>query len=198
MGLKLVVKPGGYPVDLEEAKAHLREESADFNLQIEAFIAAATGYAEWFQGRALIEQTWDLYLDAFPAGSINIPKPPLIDIDGVFYTDAAGVEHEIDDETYVVDAVSEPGRLMMVGGAAWPTTGKDGNAVRIRFRAGYPDTEDSPPEITVPFETRAAILMHVGDLYANRESMVVGDSVTTIPWSAEQLLRVHRFNLGMA
>lgn len=210
MGLKLVTAPADNPVTLAQAKAHLREDSDDFNDQIEAFIDAATAYADGpmgFLGRALIDQTWDLYLDAFPAVSvvgtrnvyaIEIPLPPLIEVVDVFYLDSNGVEQTFDAASYTVDDSSEPARIVLGSTGSWPTIQEAANAVRVRFRAGYLDQGVSPAVESVPGTIKAAILIMVGDLYQNRESSVIGQTVTKIPWSAEALLRRHRIYLSLA
>lgn len=206
MGLKLVTAPQDDPVSLEEAKAHLREESDDFDAQIEAFIEAATEEAEGFQGRALIDQTWDLYLDVWPEAvweglrrvyAIRIPKPPLIEVVGVFYLDSAGVEQTLDPSLYTVDTANEPGRVVLKSGS-WPTLPDLSAAVRVRFRAGYLDQTVSPAVANVPATTRAAILLIVGSLYANREDVVIGQTVVEIPGVAQRLLRRKKFDLSMA
>ena len=206
MGLKLVTAASEYPVSRAQAKAHLREDSDDYNDQIDAMIAAATDEAEGFQGRALIDQTWDLYLDAWPDSAwqgvrrvyeIRIPKPPLIEVGGVYYLDSAGVEQPLDPALYTVDTMNEPGRVVLKSGS-WPTLPDLANAVRVRFRAGYVDKSGSPAVGEVPKTTFAAILIIVGDLYANRESVVLGQTVAKVPYAAEALLRRHRFDLSMA
>ena len=211
MGLKLVTAPATYPVSLAEAKAHVREDSSDFDTQIQAFVYTATQYVDGpkgFLGRALIDQTWDYYLDEFPHGlvrhhwryrsqPIEIPLPPLIAVSGVFYLDGNGVEQEFDASNYTVDDTNEPGRVVLKSGKCWPTVACEPNSVRIRFRAGYIDA-NSPPQANVPYPIKAAILMYVGDLYANRESQIVGDTAAKLPWAAEQLLRPHRVTMSMA
>lgn len=210
MGLKLVTDAEDWPITLEQAKAHLREDSSDFDEQIEAYIDAATAYADGpggYLGRALIDQTWDLYLDSFPCprwegsrriDAIEIPLPPLIEVIGVFYLDSSGTEQPVSDSNYTVDPASEPGRIVLKSGSSWPTIQQGANAVRVRFRAGYLDQTVSPAVDAVPGTIKAALLIMVGDLFSNRESSVVGASVSKIPWSAEALLRRHRIYLSMA
>jgi uncharacterized phiE125 gp8 family phage protein len=215
MSLKIVAAPENDPITLAQAKAHLRVDHSDDDTLIEALIAAATQYCDGphgFLGRALIQQTWDLYLDEFPSwrGSgfyrnrryghaIEIPLPPLISVAGVFYLDTAGDEHEIDAASYVVDPISEPGRVVPARGACWPTV-CDTNAVRVRFTAGYVDATNSPATDNVPKPIYAGMLLYIGDLYANRETMLTGQraAAVTLPWAAEQLLRPYRFTLSLA
>jgi uncharacterized phiE125 gp8 family phage protein len=206
VGLKLVTAPANDPVSLAEAKAHLRVETNDEDLLIEAFVKAATEHVDGprgFLGRALVDQTWDYYLDTFPSDCtgdlpIKLPLPPVIEVTGVFYQDSAGVEQTFSAASYTVDTYAEPARIVLTSSGSWPTVNEVANAVRVRFRAGYVDASYSPAVDAVPFSIRAAILLHVGDLYNNRESVVVGQTVATLPWAAEQLLRPHRHYLGLA
>lgn len=218
MGLKLVTAPQDWPVTLEEAKAHLREDSDDFDTTIEAFIAAATEYVDGpkgYLGRALIDQTWDYYIDGFPvydtscryyAGSagwlqnnyIELPLPPLIEVIGVFYLNSSGVEQEFSSSSYVVDYASEPARISLKASGSWPSALTQMNAVRVRFRAGYLDQSVSPALDDVPFVIKAAILMYMADLYQNRENTIVGESAEELPFAAKMLLKSHRVYLSMA
>lgn len=215
MGLKLITAPANDPVTLDEAKAHLRVDFDDDDMMIEAFIQAATEYVDGpkgFLGRALVQQTWDFYLDEFPASRlsrrgwkntsyIQVPLPPLISVGGVFYLDASGTEQEMDTSTYRVDPSSEPGRILLSSGSSWPQIHcEEESSVRIRFTAGYIDSSQSPAVDNVPKMIKAAILLHIGDLYQNRETMVIGQraAAVTLPWASEQLLRPHRVYLSMA
>ena len=67
---------------------HLRGDSSG---RVRLGRSTAPAFNIWpdsYTGRALIEQTWDLYLDAYPCVGqcIKIPLPPLIAIDGIFGT----------------------------------------------------------------------------------------------------------------
>lgn len=197
MGLKIVTRASVQPVSLEEVKAHLKVDFDDDDDLIESFIEAAVEHAEDFTGRALVEQVWDYFLDEFPSGAIELPKPPLISVDGVFYQ-ASGSEEQFDDASYVVDLAGEPARISLIDGGSWPTVSEQSNAVRVRFTAGYADGDDSPPAVNVSPAIKAAIKLIVGSLYANRETVVVGQTATLIPWSAEQLLRQKRVHKAMA
>jgi uncharacterized phiE125 gp8 family phage protein len=200
LSLLRIVAPPYAPVTLAEAKQHLRVDHDDEDDDIQMCIDAATGFVDGpdgFLGRALIDQTWDLYLDRFPTREIKIPLPPLIELESVTYDDSAGVVTVLDPTLYSVDAVSEPGWIVPVN-SSWPTTFDGINAVRIRFRAGYIDTSMHPPVGEIPADIRKAILLYTGSMFANRETVVIGVSAMEIPWSAEQLLRRRRIDLSMA
>ncbi len=194
--VKVVTAPASQPITLTEAKTHLREESSDQDSLITTFIGSATGYAEAFLGRAFVSRTLDYYLDEFPTEAIQLPLPPLIDVGGVFYTDTDGIEQEFTD--FEVDTASEPGRIYLAPSASWPTPRESANAVRVRYRAGYVDTDASPDTGSIPDDLKAALLLIVGTLYENRETVAIGQSAVLVPFSAEQLLRRHRVELSAA
>lgn len=190
MGQLLVTAPSSEPVSLEEAKLHLREDGSDQDDLIGIFIQAAREAVERHTGRALIDQVWDVYLDEFPDDDkpVEIALAPVIEVVGVFYTDSAGVEQPMDEgDDYTADVVSVPSRIRAV--SAWPSAKETQNAVRVRLRAGYLDQAVSPAEANVPAALKAAILLTVGNLYANRETIVVGQSATELTWAAKFLLR---------
>lgn len=207
MGLKLVSPPATDAVSLTQAKSHLREDSTDFDTQIGVFIKAATRKCENFMGRALVDQTWQLTLDAFPGANcvgwggsfdgsaIKIPKPPLIAIVSIKYDDTTGAEQTLDPSLYSVDNQSEPGWVLPVG--SWPSTFSGINSVRIQFRAGYL-SDDSPPVSNVPEEIQVAILMLIASFNLNRENEVIGDTVANLPFGVENLLRDFNVETSMA
>lgn len=197
MGLKLITPAATDPITLVEAKAQLRVTDNDSDTEIGNMVKAATRYAEMFLGRALIDQTWDLYLDKFPLAEIKIPLPPLIEVGSVNYFDGDGVEQTLDVANYYVDSASQPGWIVPQSNLQWPSTLSAVNSVRIRFRAGYLDN-NSPPVANVPFDIKAAILLLLGAFYEHREETIVGSTSVRLPFSAETLLRNYRIEKSMA
>lgn len=200
MGLKLLVPPVTTPVSLAEAKAHLRFNATDTaqDALLQIYVDAATDYAEQFLGRALIDQTWEMAIDAFPVAEIKIPKPPLIEVISVSYSDPGGLTQVVSVSDYYVDNYSEPGWIVPQGNLTWPTTLSAINAVRVRFRAGYLDSGSSPASPNVPGEIIQAILLGIGSFNENREQIVVGETIVEMPLGVHELLRKHRILLGMA
>ena len=200
MGLRLITPPAE-TLTLEQAKAHLRYVDDDEDALITALVKSATQNVEQFTGRALIDQTWELVLDAFPTTTdeleIKIPKPPLIEVTQIEYDNADGDQIIISSGDYYVDTVSEPGWVVPQGTLTWPTTIDAINSVRVRFRAGYLNT-DSPPTAAVPDDILAAVKLMLGTLFEHREVQVVGSTAVRLPWGIENLLRPHRVLLGMA
>lgn len=181
MSLKLITGPTEEPISLQEAKLHLRviADVADVaahpeDAAISAMIAAARQSAEHITGRAMMPQTWELALDEFEP-SIYLPKPPLVSVTSVKYLDDDGVSQTLDPAVYFVDDYGIPAKLTPAYGESWPSTRRQANAVMIRYQAGYANAA------AVPQEIKAWMLLKIGMLYANRESVAVGVSVAEVP-----------------
>jgi uncharacterized phiE125 gp8 family phage protein len=203
MALRLITAPAVEPITLEEAKMHLRVDHSEEDAKIQTIVRAARYMVDGrngYLGRALVTQTWELVIDHFPTNEIKIPLPPLQQVISVKYDDTGGAEQSLTTSDYDVDAVSEPGWIVpAIGG--WPTGVFQGiNAVRIQFIAGYLPSSDSPPDLAanVPFDIKAAMLLHIGMMYASRESIVVGTNAMPLPQASEILLRRYRVLLGLA
>jgi len=143
------------PVVYGDAESHLRLNLLD--TQVLAHVAAACEHVQSVTRRSLVTQTWELTLDCFPFGPIELPMPPLQSVESITYTDPAGATQTWED--YVVDAAGS--RVYPIHGTDYPDTLPVPSAVTVRFVSGYAAT---------PEPIRAAILLLVGDLYENREA----------------------------
>lgn len=185
MAYKIYTQPIEEPVYLDEAKSHLRVEAdvTDDDILIDAMIVAARRHCESFLGRALITQTWDLYLDAFPdCGYIELPLPPLASVTTVKYKDSDGTLQTWDAANYIVDTVSEPGRICLANSISWPTTYDEVQAVQIRFVCGYGTAS------AVPQNIKHAILLKLTDLFENRGDSERSFVTNTLDQAVEALL----------
>lgn len=185
MSLTIFSAPAAEPVSLVEAKSHLRVTSTDDDTLISALIVATREQAEAFTRRSLVTQTWDLTLDRFPE-TIEVPLPPLQSITSISYVDEEGVTQTMASSDYTVDTKSSPGRIVPAYGTSWPTTREIINAVTVRFVAGYGAALDVPQAI------KNGMLLHIGHLYANRESVNIGGVVTQIPLTTDWLYAPYR------
>jgi uncharacterized phiE125 gp8 family phage protein len=192
MGLVLVTAPATEPVTLVETKAHLRVDITDDDVQIGSLVTAAREQLETDTRRALVTQTWDLVLDAFPReAKLELPLPPLASVTSITYKDADGITQTFPAGNYVV-AVSEIfGRIVLKSGFTWPsTTLWSADAVAVRFVAGYGGAA------AVPQTAKQAILLLVGHWYENREAVVVaGVTAREVPMGYERLMWLLRPSL---
>lgn len=137
MELKLITAPSIEPVSLTTMKSYLRIDGTDMDTLLTALIAAGRSYAERFQNRAYLTQTWEASFDAFPDSPVELPLPPLASVTSIKYTNSAGVEATMSSLDYIVDTDSTPGRVALKSGVSWPSvTLQPVNGVKIRFVAG--------------------------------------------------------------
>ena len=176
MGLKRIIPPNESPISLTLAKEHLRathdEEDATIQLYIDAAVESLDG-AGGMLGRALMPQTWELALDAFPCGDIAVPLPPLQSVVWIKYFNPAGTETTLAADQYLVDTHNEPGRISPVD--FWPSTECRINAVRVRFLAGYASAAAMPQQL------RAALLLRIGSAFESRQDVGEGIAFASNP-----------------
>ena len=155
------------PVTLTSVKEHLRISIDDDDFILQDYIRAARLRTEGVMGRAFITQTWVYYLDRWPDEDyIKLPFPPLQSVTSVKYKDRDETEYTFDSADYVVDTVSQPGRVVLKYGEVWPTeTLSPKTPIYITFEAGYGD--DRPD---IPMNIRLAVMALVGHWYENREA----------------------------
>lgn len=184
MALELVTGPSAEPISLTELKAHVRTSGSSEDTVLAIYIAAARRKAEGILGRALINQTWRLKLDAFGGTDsdgnsieeIKIAKPTVQSITSVAYIDADGDSQTLSSSAYSLDNSTLPGWLYPADGYEWPETDDVLNAVTITFVAGYGATSAS-----VPDDIRAWLLMTAGFLYSHREAMDAEGRIAVLP-----------------
>jgi uncharacterized phiE125 gp8 family phage protein len=179
----LITPAAEEPITLAEAKAHCRVDGTDEDTLISGLIVAAREYVEDMTGRALVTSTWDYYLDRFPWSDacswsrhdIKLPKGKLQSVTSIKYTDSSGNQYTLDPSTYHALTAREPGAVRLAHGASWPpATLRSGEAVVIRFVAGYDNAA------AVPQSLKNAMLLLIGWWYENREAAVVGNSASAV------------------
>ena len=197
---QVVSQPSQEPVTLAEAKSHLRIDGSDDDTLIGLCIGASRQYFENACQIHIASKTVQLALDSFPVtvpnltvtSNINYPfqtkyypfdgciylTGPVSSVESVAYTDTALAEQALG--SYRVDLISSPARITTSNGAAWPTTAKITNSVRVNYTAGFANG-------AVPKLLKAGILFYVSHLYENREAVTTG-SLTETPLAVESII----------
>ena len=207
---KLTVPPAAEPVALSDVKLHARiDTSADDSL-ISNLITGARQWAENYTGRALINQTWQMALDLWPAASeewwdgmregpisaldrvnyIAFPHPPLVSVTSVQYFDDSDTATTWPATNYFVDTVRQPGRLALRLGATWPIPTRSANGIVITYIAGYGSDGTNVPE---PIKT--AIRQLVAHWYEHRgevEAITGQRNAVNVPMVITALLDPYR------
>ena len=188
MALSLVTGPTVEPIDLAEAKLHLRVDTTDEDELVKTLIRAARQYVETFTRRALVTQTWDLMLDAFPCEAITLPMAGVTSVTSITYVDTNGATQTWSSSLYQTDLPTAPkapfARIQPAYQQVYPMTRDQMNAVTIRFVAG------NATAVTVPESLKAGIKLLVGHWFQNREAVVVGAGIggVQVPLTVDHLL----------
>ncbi len=186
MTVSLLAPPTLEPVSLEEAKAHLRLAGSDDDDYVSALIVAARLQVETAIRRVLIDQTWRIYRDDWPAdGAIDLPVAPVRSIVEIVVYDADGEPTTLAPAAWALDAASVPARLRLLG--TGPAPGRPLNGIEIDVVAGY-----GPSGVAVPQPLRLAIMMLVARWFENREGAGFGIVPSAVSDAFEALVAPYR------
>lgn len=177
MTLRLITAPAAEPISLADAKLQCRVSGSGEDALINLYIKAARLRCEALTESALITQTWESVLDAFPTsgGALELRRPPVVSVTSVKYVAAdTGTLTTLDPGAYTADIVTYPGWVLPVD--SWPATADQANAVQARFVCGY-----GPAATDVPEDLRAWMLLTIAQMYAQREAADMTGKSTAQP-----------------
>jgi uncharacterized phiE125 gp8 family phage protein len=190
MKTTIVTAPTKEPISRALFKEHARISITDDDDYIDNLIQAVRRQVEQITNRALITQTWKLYLNDWPQGDyIKLPYPPLQTVTSVKYRESDYTESTMDSGDYRVLTNVEPGQVALDYGAVWPSETLIGNeeSIYIEYTCGFGDER-----LDVPDDIRHACLMLCAHYYEMREPTVIGTILTPVPMTVDRLLADHR------
>ena len=147
---------------------------------LNAIITAAREHVEDITRRAIITQTWDYFLDAFPGSDfIKLPYGNLQSGGLImnYYSVASDGTKTTNTMTLTTDYLIEQrgdqcGGIRLPYGDTWPSfTAWPVQPIRIRYVCGW------TTRALVPYKIKAAIKLLCADLYTMRGEPVVGQTV---------------------
>ncbi len=177
MGLKLITAASSTPISVAEAKANCRVDASDEDSLFTLWIGRAVREAENYTQTALMPQTWDQTLDAFPYAEIELLKPPVSAIVSVTYLDTAGALQTLNSGSYSLETSTFPGWLLPTYDTDWPDTQASANAVTIRCTCGYANAA------AVPEDIRGWLLAAVNFYYQHRGPVLANGKAVELPES---------------
>ena len=151
-------------VTTSEAKLHLRVDSADEDALIGVYITAAEQMAI-----ALLDR--GVYADDTALGVAKAAAPGELDTAIAAYESAIAAAEALADETAKAASIQTAGNGL------------------LRAKVAHRQAMDG---MVVNEAIKAAVLLIVGSLYAQREDVVVGVSVAQLPNGAEWLLAPYK------
>ena len=184
LNLVVVTAPTEEPVTVAQVKAQARVETTADDALIAVYLSAARELCEEMARRAFTTQTLRLSLDEWPCGRvIKLPRPPLISVTSIVYTDDDGIATTWPAANYVVDTDSEPGRILPDPDVVWPVgeTLRAAGGIKITYQAGYGAAAACPKKYQM------AVLLLAAHLYERREA-AADAKMEEIPFGVTALL----------
>ena len=163
--LQILTTSGVLPLSLAEAKLHLRVDHTDDDGPIAAYLQAAVDMIERRTGRCFRPITATLHLSEFPndGDPIVIPRPPLISVTAISYTDTSGGSITLSSGLYTAIPSAAPGLIVPAINSVWPVAMDRRSSVLVTFAAG--DVTKCPPSIL------DAIRLYIDHAYHEHEPL---------------------------
>jgi uncharacterized phiE125 gp8 family phage protein len=171
------IAPTQSPVSLSEVKAHLRVDHDDEDGKLQIYIDACVQQLDAWTGtlgQAMVTQTWRVDYTHF-CGDIILPFGPVQSV-VVTYRDPSSSTQTYPAANYVLLHAEGGHRIVLKDGFDWPDVDDDPAPVSVSMVVGFGTAADVPASI------KAGLLLMIGDLYANPESVGPG-SFSSIPMS---------------
>jgi uncharacterized phiE125 gp8 family phage protein len=177
-----------FPLSLSLVKAHLREDSDDFDDIITLYMRAAVEWAEGAMKRTIYSRAHSWVLDSFPVdtiGEIWLPRGLCSAVESIVYVNTDGVPVTLRGPTgspvgtgWQESLSGDAGGMLYppLNGAGWPLANSYAAApVTINFIAGWASAD-------VPADIIHAVLFAVADMYdtaGSADLTVFGKNLTT-------------------
>lgn len=193
MPTKVITAPTYEPISAADVAEYIRvDDLAEDQLLLDGMITAARQYLEQYLSRPIATQTLEEALTGW-ADPIVLDSS-LQSVTSIKYLDLNGIEQTLASNQYLVDTYSEPAQITPAYNVEFPELYAVPNNVKIRYVAGY--TSGGSPDLNpMPKPLRFAMMLIIGDLYANREAG--GDKPYQINPTVQSLLQFYRLNMGV-
>lgn len=170
----LVTPPATPALALDQVKEFVRVDGDDYDVQLEAFAAAAVDHIGKVCSIRLAPQKVQLLADDW-SDLAQLPIGPVSQIEAIHYIDVAGAEQLVDAARYELAGADLVTSVRPSVGSVWPNDVRAvAGAIRVTLTVGYTDL---PPSVL------AAALYYTSDLFAFRETAVVGTVTAKVPMS---------------
>lgn len=181
--LERTVAPVDEPVSVSEIKSQGSILHDDLDHDFVGYIKAAREMVELDSRRALLTQTYKLYLPRFPSDGIELHRPPVQSVTSITSIDTAGVSQIWASTDYETDLISEPALIRPAYGKVYPTTRSPAlTGVTVTFIAGYTSVAN------VPSIAIQAIKMLAATWIRQKEAIAEGRPPEEVPFAYSALI----------
>ena len=180
--------PASLALTLADAKRQVFIESDEtaYDDSLTDLIKAATAQVEEDAQICLLQREWTLMLQRFPTtnGGIQLPYPPLVEIDAINYTDPDGNAANLAPADLTIFS-DNPAVIWRGDRSNWPYI-KSGTLVEVLYTSGHADAA------SIPEQAKHAIQLLVAHWFKNREA--VGNIGQEVALAYERLIDSIRTN----
>lgn len=183
----LLAGPAEEPVSLAEARAFLRLDSEAEDGLVSTLVAAARLHVESVTGRALVNQSWRLVLDAWPTDCVvTLPVSPLVSLTAITAYDEDGDDHPLPMAQFEAAAGVTPARLILPRTVAGMPVLRERFGIEVDYVAGFGEADD------VPSDLKRGVLALVAHWFEHRDAVLVAGSGAVIPPGFNQMISPYR------
>ncbi len=152
MPLQRIIEPAATPLNVAEARDHVRQDLVVDDARLDMNIRAAREFAETECNRTLVAARYKLVLDAFPGPSlmgvppgrtytlpghaIVLERGPVLAVRSIKYLDMGGVQQTLATTEWVADLSDPVARITPLFGKIWPVPLPQMGAVEVTYDAG--------------------------------------------------------------
>jgi len=173
-----------------EAKIHLRVDFTDDDTYIDSLCLAATQTINNYCNLLLMDtdvvqfcDKWEESKELYFSPTLNSGDAAITKIE---YYDSTNSFVVWGGANYEFDAYSAPLRIELADGVSYPAITERQNAIKITYAVG------ASAASTIPDQLKQAGLILIGNMYENRQEIIVGRSVGTIPMTARYLMNPYK------
>jgi len=205
MNYKIISQSATEPIDLCEARKHLRIEPFGYPLAhpdddyVDRCISASRQWVEEYTRRHLISKTIEVYANEF-ARQLPFSFLPVQGVDSIEYLANDETTKTVGSNVYKLKIYENEAKLILGYNQEMPNDViPEESAITITVAAGYTNGS-SPDTYPLPYPIKAAMLLIIGHLYENRQEDVLGNtriSFNSLPMGVYSLLQPYRLGIGM-
>jgi uncharacterized phiE125 gp8 family phage protein len=170
---------------LSEVKAHIKVDTSDDDTLITNLLIACTNSAQEYTNRFFIATTIKMIADTWQETE-TLLKSKVTSIVSIQYYDVDDSLQTLSTSVYGSDLVSQPARIFLKPNQSFPQLSERKGAIEVKYVVGQAGSDEVDDAI------KQAVLLQIGNLYQNRQSVVTGTIATELPMNAKFLLDQYR------
>tara|TARA_R100000458_G_C8226483_1_gene209407 strand:- start:410 stop:982 length:573 start_codon:yes stop_codon:yes gene_type:complete len=168
-------------VSTADLKTHCRISTSEDDTYLESLESAAVRTLEEYTNLFLLTTTCKQYGNTFKDLNILFKSPAQSESFEVYYRKDSTTTLSFTDEVDLIHLI-KPARIELKAGSSTPSTLDTFQAWRAEYKVGYANIASIPKPLI------QAIKIMVATMYENRQSVIVGKTVSEIPKTAEYLM----------